>query len=74
MIKAVGKSPDGSPMIFLGISALNVEKLKEGKPILVNLADLGLEGKIAIIYGETEDEIERDLQTQFTIGSKTDKR
>ena len=74
MIKAKGTLEDGSPFILLGISRLNVEKLQEGKPMLVDLTQLGLEGQIAIIYGETEDELAADLEKQFSIGVKTDDR
>jgi hypothetical protein len=74
MIKAVGKNPDGTPMILLGISAKNVELLKEGKPMLVSLKELGLEGNVAIFYGETEESMEQELQEQFSIGTKRDDR
>ena len=74
MIKAVGTTPEGHPMILLGLSAKNIEKLKEGKPILVELSELGLKGKVAIVYGETEDLLARDLEREFSISGKVDKR
>ena len=54
----VGQCSDGNPMIVLGLSAKDVELLKDGKRMLVKLSELGLEGQIAIVYGETEKAIQ----------------
>lgn len=56
MLKAVA----GDKMIF-GLSAKNIEKLQEGKPIKVDLKDLGREGFVYIIYGNTEQDIAKEL-------------
>lgn len=65
MVKALGKTLDGTPMILLGLSAKNIELLKARKPMLVELSELGMEGQIAIFYGETEEAIEAELKAAF---------
>lgn len=58
MIKA--KCNDGT--LIFGLSKENVSKLQEGKPILINLKDMGLEDrKVIIMYGETEEKMYEDL-------------
>jgi hypothetical protein len=47
--------------IFLGLSEVNVQRLREGKPIRAELADLGVSGTVIIFYGETEDKMREDL-------------
>jgi hypothetical protein len=47
----------GQPVILLGLEAENVKRLKEGKPILVLGADLGIDFDIYIVYGKTVKEI-----------------
>lgn len=74
MIKA--KMTNGD--ILFGLSAENVKKLVAGKPIMVNLKDMGLEDrKVFIVYGETEDKIYLDMldainldKTKIHIGGK----
>lgn len=62
MIKAVGNSESGR-VLFFGLSRRNVEKLQEGKPIVVDLADLGLRdgGLVVIAFGETEESIKAEV-------------
>ncbi len=57
MIKA--RLSDGT--LILGLSAENLKRLQQGKPILFDGHQLGYPGKIAIVYGETEDAIAKDL-------------
>lgn len=54
MIKGVMFSPKGECLVFLGITAGNVEKLKRDKPILVRGKEIGIELDICIAYEETE--------------------
>lgn len=50
-------------LVLLGLSELNIQKLKEGKPILVNGGDVGIPGKeIVIMYGQTEQDIAKELE------------
>ena len=41
-------------LYILGLSAENIKRLKDDQPIYFDLAELGLKGKMSIIYGETE--------------------
>jgi hypothetical protein len=61
MLKAKIK---GGPII-LGIDEGNVERLKKGHPILVNLAELGGTGEMLLFYGETLEAIRDTLQNVF---------
>lgn len=47
---------------ILGITADNVQQLKEGKPILVSLGQLGGTDDIMIMYGDTILDIQLDLE------------
>lgn len=60
MIKFTIHGNDNKTHIGLGISRENVNRLVAGKPIRVDLAELGVtvDGGIMIYFGETE----RDLQ------------
>ena len=62
MVKFTSKIEDGT-LVGLGLVEKNVEMLKKDKPIVVNLRDLGLphDVKIMIFYGETEEQITKDL-------------
>lgn len=63
MIKA--RSGD---LVILGLSRLNVEKLQEGKPIVFDGGEVGLTGaRVLIMFGETENDIVREL-AQATSG------
>jgi len=57
--------------IGIGLSEGNINKLKEGKPILFKLSDMGMNSKLEVIifYGETEEAMAEELK-QF-IGPDT---
>ncbi len=49
--------------IGFGLSKLNIEKLKEGKPIAFNGSEVGIPGvEVMIFYGETEEQMQRDME------------
>lgn len=57
------KARSGDDLIF-GLSARNVELLMQGKPISINLRDLGLDkGRVMIFYGATEEDMKRELES-----------
>jgi len=61
------KARKGDDLIF-GLSALNVEKLMEGKPIAIDLRDLGLpKGRVMIFYGKTEQDMQAELEAAGMI-------
>lgn len=49
-------------VFVLGIDAENVRRLKKGQPILVSLAQQGGTDDVMIMYGETLDDICRELE------------
>ena len=64
------------PLIGLGLSRENVNRLIEGKPIQVWLRDLGFTGtlgdaRICILFGETEAAIMEELKRAGLITEKT---
>jgi len=72
MIKALGKKGN-SPVLFFGLSEGNIDLLKQGKPIIVDLAEMGSDGTVIITYGKTEIDIMQDLQKagiETSIGIK----
>ena len=67
--------------LIFGLSSINVDKLKEGKPIAFNLSELGLDKiedfdydkiRIIIMSGETEEAIEEDLRRIFAPEENSD--
>lgn len=49
-------------VFILGIDAENVKRLKDGKPILISLAELGGSDDVMICYGDTLDDIRKELE------------
>jgi hypothetical protein len=70
MIKFKSERPDGSQLLGFGISAENVKLLKAGKPILVDLAEMGEKGAVLIFFAETEADL-MELAKPM-IGDKTE--
>lgn len=55
------KARSGDNMLF-GLSAGNIERLMEGKPMMIDLREIGFEkGHVVIFYGRTEEDMKRDL-------------
>jgi hypothetical protein len=63
MIKALATGKDGRPILILGLSRGNMERLLDGKPIQVDPADLKIPGGpvVIILGGETEEAIQAEL-------------
>lgn len=70
MIKGSGITGDGMPLLLIGLSQANWDRLHTGQPITFTLADAGLpiSARVMIIGGETEDDMAADLET--VLGSK----
>jgi len=62
MIKAIMKNKDNDSILLLGISKENVNSLREGKPIHIKGDELGIGNDVLLVYGETEDQLYKDLQ------------
>lgn len=59
---------DGKPLFGFGLSHGNLRLLKQGRPIVVDLALMGGEGKVMIFAGETEESIVEQMQQAGLIG------
>lgn len=49
-------------VFILGIEKENVRRLKNGQPILVSLLELGGTDDVLIMYGETLEDIKKELE------------
>ena len=72
MIKAKATLADDRPLYVFGLSELNLQRLREGKAIVITLESIGGVGEVYIAYGETEDDIMRELADM--IGPRTQVR
>lgn len=69
MIKFKLTTDDGEVKLGFGITQENVKLLKQGKPIYVDLNEMGIAAKLMIMYGETEAQIVKQLKPY--IGEET---
>lgn len=59
------KARSGTSLIF-GLSEENIKLLKEGKPIHIDLREIGIaNGNITIFYGPTEDIMETQMYSMI---------
>ncbi len=65
MIKFVGGDAN-NPLLGFGLSFKNLKKLKQGMPILIDLKEMGLVGKVLIFAGSTEKEMQAQLKNFVT--------
>jgi hypothetical protein len=67
---------NGRTLVGLGITDENIKRLRQGMPIIVRLADVGVPGgiEVTIFWGETETAIRKDLQKHGLIGPETEIR
>ncbi len=63
MIKAKLNNGD----LLFGLSKINIQKLQEGKPIIVKGKDMNLNFDVVITFGETEEDIYRELMPLIDI-------
>lgn len=54
MLKAKITKPDGKPGLIFGITEENVQRLKKGQPIAVDLTEMGLNADLMIFYSRDE--------------------
>lgn len=66
MIKAVGGPPGEPPVLILGLSKTNVERLLSNQPIRISpeeVREMGLQPMtVVLLGGETENHIMEDLR------------
>lgn len=62
MIKATARGKDGRDLVVLGITDMNIARMREGKPIHVLAEEVGLSGfTLFIIAGKDEAELAKTL-------------
>lgn len=62
----------GEPVVVLGLSGENVVRLMQGRPVPLDMAELGLPSlQVVIVYGDTEDAIRQDLVRSFGTPKET---
>jgi hypothetical protein len=72
MIKAVGTTPDGKPVLLLGLSGENLTRLMADQPIKFNIGQLGLPDiEVLIVGGPTESDIVKKLTDTGLITATT---
>jgi len=57
-------------LIGFGLSEENIKLLKQGKPISIDLKEMGIDKKLMIFYGVTENHM-KNMLNEF-IGDKTE--
>lgn len=74
MLRALGKTPDGTRVMLLGLSEQNIQFMREGKMIFFDAEAVGFQGSIAILSGETEKDIVEQLEKEgiLTVPEGTD--
>lgn len=70
MLKAALKTKSGRSLVILGLSHVNLQRLKEGKAIKIDGNELGISVDISIFSGETEQTMAKDI-AEF-IGPQTE--
>lgn len=59
------------PLLGIGLSSKNLEKLQAGQPILFDAKELGFDGSVFIFFGNTEQEMADDLVKNGMVSSGT---
>jgi hypothetical protein len=61
-------------IVGLGLSTANLERLKQDDPILVHLADLGIQSDLTILifWGESEEKMHARFMREGLIGPETE--
>jgi hypothetical protein len=54
MLKSKAQDREGNPVFIFGLSDESIVRLKQGKPILIDIKELGSIGKVLIYSGATE--------------------
>jgi hypothetical protein len=76
MLKFTARTGDNRTLVVLGLEGENVRLLTEGKPLVADLAELGIPGIIvSLMYGETQDAILDELRgTGIKLAKIEDRR
>lgn len=66
MIKARANGANGKPIVLLGLTRHNTANLLAGLPMRIDLSELGIEGMLLIVGGDTEAAIMTELRDFIT--------
>lgn len=68
VIKATSVTVRGRPIVILGLSAVNVERMRADEPILVDGDEIGIDVDIVVFGGRGDEaDLEARLREFFTI-------
>jgi hypothetical protein len=69
MIKAKANGING-PLYIFGLSDGNIERLREGKPIVFDMSSVGGRAgeTVCIMWGKTEADMKAELAENFQLG------
>lgn len=68
MIKLRLRRESGEPLVVLGLSEHNLDRLRQGLPIVFPLTEIGCGvGELMLMAGETEATIMRELEREIGI-------
>lgn len=68
MIKASGRTGDGTPLLIVGLSGENMTRLMAGEPITFHAGAMGLPGvQVVLIGGRTEADLEFQIRQSFPV-------
>lgn len=63
MIRAVFSRGDGKrKLLLIGLSEENVRRLRDGKPVLLEGEEIGLDVDVCVCHGETEQALMGELR------------
>lgn len=64
MLRAGGTFPDGRRFVLAGLSHTNLQRLRDGEPIVAPLSQfgLGIDGDLVIMSGKDENDVMRQLR------------
>lgn len=77
MIKGAATVGDKTPLLILGLTRRNCERLLAGDPIMVDTGELGDPLpvlQVLIMGGETEDAMAAQIRSVATVGETVDRR
>src|SRR6266498_2956871 len=76
MIKATMRDSQGRVLLILGLSELNLQRLRQNQPIAFDIAEMDIEPdepirEVIIVWGRTEEAISADFIKHYLIGNDT---
>lgn len=65
MLRAMIRQPNGQALLFIGFEEVNIQQLREGKPIQIRTDALGFTGQFDLIihYRPTRESLEHELES-----------